>query len=604
MSSSGQDRQAREISRAFRDERQHWRERTLQGLLLSVSGAGLYSAAWQALLRSGIPGLTRTIIVAALIIGFLAVPKWRLPFTLRANLFLGTLFLGCFASTVFVGFHPTALVGFVTVAVSAALLFGLTAAIIAASSATLAILFITLTHSYGLLHRAENWSAIMDSGQLVSGLRMTGVFGLLCASSVVGISYLLKRSETLAWEQAKALEALRHEQLEKEKLRRDLELREAALVKARELETLGRLAGSMAHDFNNALLLVHGAIDELASGESDHGEVIATLRAAADQASATTRSLRAFGPLGPRRTTTLSVTALITKAVTTLARVLPPNIALDSDVQIEAMVAADEGELLRVLTNLALNARDAMREGGKLLLRVRAASATEEALSSSGTKFVAIEVADTGVGIPDDVKERLFEPFFTTKKEIGTGLGLATVRDIARAHSGHVAVASQLGGGTTITLLWPLSPEAPKLVTPRPSQPAHDGVVILLVDDDPGVLSVLGRNLERSGFSVIRASDASAGVEAIRRAKANIDLLCTDWVMPGRPVRQLIEEYRRAHGGPVLVCSGYAPVEDELSNSVCDDFLAKPFTGQELLQRVRALLDKAPRQVHPGRAAG
>jgi signal transduction histidine kinase/CheY-like chemotaxis protein len=583
-------------ARRFHDERQLWRERTLHGSLLSVGAAACFAAAWFTLVPHGVGSLAALLQGLALLLVALLFARQRLSFVLRGTLFLGSVFLTClYASLFFFGFSPNCLVGYSTLAVATALLFGRLPAIFVVGMGSLAILGVSVAHYTGAVQQLRASPTTMDSALLVNGLRVAGIFTLLSASSVVGLSYLLRRSEELVLEQARSFRALRDEQLEKERLQADLVLGEAALTKARELETLGRLAGSMAHDFNNSLLVIFACIDELSEFEqlSPAGrEALSMLRAAADQGATTTRNLRAFGPLGPRRPTILALAPVLSKARATLARVLPPNILLAEDLQLDAAVAADEGEILRVLTNLALNARDAMPEGGRLVLRMRPVSDAERARCHGDAGWVAIDVEDTGTGMADEVKQRLFEPFFTTKQAAGTGLGLATVRDVMRAHGGDVLVASELGQGTTITLLWPVALESTRPPPDSAVPELGSGCVVLLVDDDPAVLSTLGKSLTRAGFTVLRASSASAGLEALRRGKLAIHVLCTDWMMPGRPVRVLIEEFRRVHAGPVLVWSGYAPAETGLSLELVDDFLAKPFSGGELVRHIRRLLAK------------
>ncbi len=585
-----------ELARGVRDERQHWREQTLQGLIVSTFAASLFSSVWFLLVPYGLPRLTQALCVATLGLGILFAVRRHAPFGLRAAAFLLLLTAPCVIATLHLGINPNSLVGYAAAAVATAALLGPRLAVGAVGAAALAILAVSAVHSSGLLHQVPNWSRFVDSAHFANGVRAAGIFALLAGSTVVGVSYLLKRTEGLVWQLTQAFEALHSEQLEKERLRRDLELREAALLKARELETLGRLAGSMAHDFNNALLVISAAVDELCEDKAlsaDHATALTALRGGADQAAAATRSLRAFGPIQPRQPGLVYLASLIARARTTLERVLPRNIVLESDVRVDVAVAADEGELLRMLTNLVLNARDAMREGGTVTLRVRLVD------EETQPPLVAVDVADTGSGIPEEIMQRLFEPFFTTKDVVGTGLGLATVRDLARTLGGDVRVQSELGRGTTITVLLPVaSRSADGGTSPEPVTSGKDRVV-LLVDDQPAVRVVLAKQLARGGFTVLQASGVSEGLEVLRRGKVPIDVLCTDGLMPGRPVRQLIDEFRRHHRGSVLVCSGYAPEEAGISPQDVDAFLAKPFTGAELLQRIHGLLTGRASELRP-----
>ncbi|HKO92848.1 MAG TPA: ATP-binding protein [Polyangiaceae bacterium] len=573
-------------ARNFREERQLWREQTLRGLALSTLVAAAFAAVWFQLAPYGVPRFNQTLWVLVAGLGTLMALRRRVRFSLRAGGFLLLLSAACLVATLQTGLNPNGLVGYAAVAVAAALLLGSRQALGVVIAATLAILGVCAGHSSGLLEQAPNWVTFMDSSRFSNGARAAGIFALLAGSIVVGLSYLLRRTEGLVSEQALAFEALREEQRDKERLRRDLELREAALLKARELETLGRLAGSMAHDFNNALLVIWAAVDELredAELSDAQEEALTALRSAADQAAATTRNLRAFGRLEPHRPSVLALTSVVDRARATLQRVLPSNIALESAVEVDVSVAADEGELLRMLTNLVLNARDAMREGGTVTLRVRSVEGGE------GAARVALEVADTGTGIPEDVMQHLFEPFFTTKEAAGTGLGLATVRDMARKIGGDVQIQSKLGQGTTITLLLPTAEHGAQNGARSILAASGENRVVLVVDDEPAALATLTRYLTRRGFTVLQASGATEGMEVLRRGKTPIHVLCTDGLMSGRPVRHLIEEFRRLHGGAVLVCSGYSPDETGISLQGIDDFLTKPFSGDELVRRIHGV---------------
>jgi signal transduction histidine kinase len=239
---------------------------------------------------------------------------------------------------------------------------------------------------------------------------------------------------------------------ERSRVQAELASREAAYLKARELEVLGRISGTVAHDFNNALAVILAAVDELERAQlaGRLGLTVRDLRTAAEQAQATTRQLRVFGPGAPRPPTVVALAPVVERAGAALKRILPATVELTLEVRAEPHVSADEGQLMRILTNLALNARDAMRQGGRLTLRLRP--------SEGDAGLVALEVADTGTGMSEEVKARIFDPYFTTKGEQGTGLGLASVRQLVLAAGGRVAVDSALGRGTTVTVLWPVAP--------------------------------------------------------------------------------------------------------------------------------------------------
>jgi signal transduction histidine kinase len=384
-------------------EQQRWREHTLQGLLWATFAAVAFAAGWFSIMPHGARPVTQATVVAAILLGVTSVAK-RVPFAVRACVLLGSILTACSIAIAVSGFNPNGFVGYATMVVVATLLFGKSGGLSTVAIVAVTVFAVSLGQRSGVLVRMQDWPGIIDSTKPANLVRVLGVFVLLLSTCVAGISYLLKRSQELLMQKSRSLEDLRREQLEKERIRSDLERREAAFHKARELEILGRLAGSMAHDFNNALVVIWSALDELSSIPALPGSAtsaIATLRSAADQATATSRGLRAFGPLAPRRPVDLELDPVIAKAKLMLGRVLPTNIVLESDVQVNATVTADEGELLRVLTNLVLNGRDAMRDGGRLTLRARRAEDSELRGAAGGKAVVAIEVEDTGIGMND-----------------------------------------------------------------------------------------------------------------------------------------------------------------------------------------------------------
>jgi len=590
-------------SLAVRNEQQRWRERTLRGIALALLPCYVAVALWYVAIERTVPemvaafGFSTLSLAAVISIG-------SMPFALRTALTLDTIYLPCIVGLLRAGFGPNPFVGFGMICVTGTLLLGRRVGLALLAFSALIIASVGFAHAAGLVKRVAGWQRMLDSTVVPSTVRVVFIFTLVTALLVLAVSSPLTRSEELVAEKERSLETLRREQAERERIARDLEHREAAFNKARELELLGRLAGSMAHDFNNALLVIWASLDELSFLPSlpEGAEApLADLRTAADQASATTKQLRAFGPMAPRRPSELALTPLLQKARAMFARVLPQNIELELELEVDAVILADEGEVLRVLMNLALNARDAMRDGGKLVLRVRPPTARESALPLPAAPpptpdapvtagVVVIEVEDTGSGMSEEVKRRIFEPFFTTKQAAGTGLGLASVRELLVAHGGHVEVASETGVGTTISLIWPAVEPHGAAPGKQPSPTGTEPLVVLLVDDDDAVRVALRRTLTRAGMTVLDAADAASALTLARRHQTPIDLLCTDCVMSGPPVRKLIADFRELHHGRVLVCSGYAPAETGLGPDVFDDFLPKPFSGETLVARVRAIV--------------
>jgi signal transduction histidine kinase len=592
MSNPSADRPSTDTSSAEVDrERLGWRARMLGGVSWAVVVAASLTTVWYIVVDRNAPQMIPALLGFTIVSVANAVGR-RLPYLLRTGVLLASLFaIGAYAVAVG-GFAPNAVLALSVVTVTATLLLGRRAGLVATLLGAGALLAAALGHRSGALARAPQWAANIDSTDLANTLRVTAVFALLSGTLVIAVSYLLTRSEQLAVEKARSLARLEHAQAEKERIARDLELREATFRKAQELELLGRLAGSMAHDFNNSLLVIWSALDELTFlGPLPKAiePALAAMRAAAEQAAATTKQLRAFGPTALQKSADLALGPVIAKTKTMLARILPQNLELVADVGPPVVISADEGEVLRVITNLALNARDAMRDGGKLTLRLRGPRDGEPKTATTGGAYVVLDVEDTGSGMSDDVKARLFEPYFTTKQASGTGLGLASVRDALERAGGEVRVESTLGHGTVISLFWPEAPSKTELAAATARGTSTRSAVVLVVDDERAVRHAITRSLTRAGMIVLEAEDGASALLVARRHKDKIDVLCTDCVMAGVPVPQLIQRFRELHGGKVVVCSGYAPTETGLSPEMFDDFLSKPFTGEELVGRIRAL---------------
>jgi two-component system, cell cycle sensor histidine kinase and response regulator CckA len=368
-------------------------------------------------------------------------------------------------------------------------------------------------------------------------------------------------------------------------------LREAAYRKAAELEILGRLSGSMAHDFNNALLVIFAAVDQFSRADvpPELEPAVDAIRSAATQAASATRQLRAFGPHTSHSVANVNLAPAVRRLAALLERVVPSNIEIELDVDDDVGILADEAQIQRMLTNLVLNARDAMRDGGRVILRVKRA-ATE-----SGA-FALLEVEDNGGGMSEDVVQRLFEPFFTTKGGAGTGLGLASVRQLVEGAGGQVNVRSRLGVGTTLSVHWPLA-EVGVGAAPSTQSAAVSGagINVLVVDDDAQVRSLLVRGLRRYGFFVLEAGDGREGLLMARRHREPIHALCADCIMPGIPLRELVAGFRESHPrASVVVCSGHAAEEVGFDADMADQFLGKPFQVKELASCIYDLRQRAP----------
>ncbi len=380
---------------------------------------------------------------------------------------------------------------------------------------------------------------------------------------------------------------------------------EARLAQAEKLEAVGQLAGGVAHDFNNLLTAVLGNLDLVAAAvpPTDPARLdLAEARRAAERAAELTRQLLAYGRrqvLSPRL---LDVNAVLAENAVLLRRTLPATMTFDlAPAPSVPRVRADPGQLVRVLMNLVLNARDAVRAagGGAVRIETRERRIDEVGLpgrghGSPGTgapapgRYVAIVVADTGTGMEAATRARVFEPFFTTKPVgEGTGLGLATVFGIVAQSGGTVQVESEPGRGTTFTVLLPAVDEAGD-AAPPPDAP-RGAETVLLVEDDAGVRGVARRMLERHGYTVVEAEHGVDALGQIEHRGGAVDLVLTDVRMPGLDGRELARRLRAERPSlPVVLMSGY-PSESATAADL--RFLAKPFTAGALLHTVRDALD-------------
>ncbi|MBO9532414.1 MAG: PAS domain S-box protein [Solirubrobacteraceae bacterium] len=379
------------------------------------------------------------------------------------------------------------------------------------------------------------------------------------------------------------------------------------LAQARRLESVGQLAGGIAHDFNNLLGVILSlselVLDELPE-EGVAREDLNEITAAAQRAAALTRQLLIFSRREMVKTEVVDPAELVRDLEMLLHRALGERVELEVGVtEPVASVLADRGQLEQVLVNLAVNARDAMPDGGRLSVRVATVDLdvrqAESHLGLSAGPHVRITVQDTGVGMPPEVIERAFEPFFTTKgRTQGTGLGLATVYGIVTDAGGHVALHSEPGEGTTVELHLPATDRASEaLAAPRPTPASGRGERVLVVEDEPRMRDVAARILRQGGFEVVVAGDAA---EALELAKgADIDLVVSDVIMPGMLGPDLAGALRVARPQlKVLFMSGYS--HKVLDAGAVDEpgltaFIEKPFTRAQLCAAARTLLDtRAP----------
>ncbi len=381
---------------------------------------------------------------------------------------------------------------------------------------------------------------------------------------------------------------------------------ERQLAESQKMEAIGKLAGGVAHDFNNMLTAILGyasLIVEDAPADSPVKEQAGQIRRAAESAAALTQKLLAYSRRQVLQMNHFDFIALLDNLLQLVRRVVGPNITVTAQTDPGLWpVLADPGQVEQSIVNLAINARDAMPDGGTLLISARNAPRPNGERRPDGSDvrpgdYVQISVSDTGTGMDDATRRRMFEPFFTTKPPgQGTGLGLSTVYGFVRQCGGHISVTSAAGRGTAIEMLLP---RAPGLLPATPVSPTPPGAkrsgsleTVLVVEDEAGVGLLTQIALERGGYHVIRAS---SGAEALRVAAAfegTIHLLLTDVVMPGMKGPELADRIRAVRPSVrVLLMSGYAAdvvTEKDLVNAV---LLSKPFSPAQLIREVRGVLD-------------
>jgi CheY-like chemotaxis protein len=373
------------------------------------------------------------------------------------------------------------------------------------------------------------------------------------------------------------------------------------------MDAIGQLTGGIAHDFNNILTVITGTIEMLAQGVAGQPKLAAIARMiddAAERGSELTRRLLAFARKQPLQPREIDVNTLIMDAAHLLRPALGEQIEIESILADDAWPAlVDPSQLTTALLNLAVNARDAMPDGGKLTLETRNATIEDGFADSQGELkpglYVVVTISDTGAGIAPAIRDKVFEPFFTTKGlGKGTGMGLSMVYGFVKQSGGHIKIYSEEGHGTTIKVYLPRA-AGPAIAGP---EPAADRMItggtesILVVEDDPMVRSYVTTQLTTLGYTTHPAAN---GLEALALLDAGIapDLLFTDVIMPGLNGRELADEARRRRPGlKVLFTSGYSENaimhHGRLPPGVL--LLGKPYRKIDLARMLREALSAWP----------
>ena len=458
-------------------------------------------------------------------------------------------------------------------------------------------------------------------GGLFFGHSDAGVFDDVAEDRVLGLA----SQAAIALDNAQLFQAADHELRQRRRAEAELQvlnahledrvaqevakraMAEDALRQAQKMEAVGQLTGGVAHDFNNLLTVIIGGLDTIK--RSRPGEDARIARAAdmalqgAQRAANLTGRLLAFSRRQPLEPKPLDLNLLVREMTELLHRTLGEPIELEGVLSPRLWtVEVDQNQLENAILNLAVNARDAMPEGGRLTIET-ANTALDEGYTAVDTEvipgqYVMLAVSDTGMGMSRETLGRVFEPFFTTKETgRGTGLGLSMVYGFVKQSGGHVTVYSEQGQGTTVKLYFPryMGKVADRVGVPEPAVPASSaGEVILVVEDNDDVRAYSTMVLSELGYAVIEAPDADAALE-ILKSDRKIDLLFTDVVLPGKTGRVLADAAVELRPGlKVLFTTGYSRNaivhQGRLDAGV--HLISKPFTFEQLATRVRDILDR------------
>jgi nitrogen-specific signal transduction histidine kinase/CheY-like chemotaxis protein len=383
---------------------------------------------------------------------------------------------------------------------------------------------------------------------------------------------------------------------------------EQQLRQAQKMEAVGRLAGGVAHDFNNILGVIMGYADivsrRLPRGDALAGKVAEILKAA-DRAAGLTRQLLAFSRKQILQPRVLDLNSVMGDMDKMLRRLIGEDVELKTRLQEHlGSVMADPGQMEQVIMNLAVNARDAMPEGGSLLLETRDVELDESYVqvhpSTRSGPHVMLAVSDTGCGMDQETMARIFEPFFTTKDQgKGTGLGLSTVYGIVDQSGGSIDVYSEPGRGTTFKIYLPrVEGKAGLAAVTAPAPPPKGSETVLLVEDEEALRSMIRETLEDGGYRVLEAATPQQALAIAGSHEGNIHMTLTDVVMPGMSGPDLVKRLALLRpGAAVVYMSGYT--DDAIGQHGLLDasthFLQKPFTSQQLLIKCREVLGSEDR---------
>ncbi|HSD89462.1 MAG TPA: response regulator, partial [Kofleriaceae bacterium] len=412
--------------------------------------------------------------------------------------------------------------------------------------------------------------------------------------------------ERTAAQLATELDERKRVQAESDRAQAETERLRDQFVHAQRMDAVGTLSAGLAHDMNNILGGIL-AFAEVLYTEATNKEVkadLARIRQEAERGAQLTRSLLAFSRRGQYRRRSMLLHSVLDDMTPLLSRTLGKHIMVTRTDGPPTIIDGDPAQLGQVLLNLCLNAADAMSGRGTVTIRtdeVELGDGQVETLSAG--RYAKLSIADTGTGMDAETKKRAFEPFFTTKPVgKGTGLGLAMVFGAVEAHGGAIAIDSELGTGTTMTIYIPASEASPALPVSDPKPAPRQEGLVLVVDDEPVVRTATARLVEQLGLSVVTAADGEQAVEIYKQRQKEVVLVMLDMVMPKMPGPECYRALRKLGRTPILLVTGFAAdlAAQDLLDTGADGFLEKPYTREQLATEIDRLLGRrAPAAATP-----
>ncbi|MBI5238328.1 MAG: response regulator [Deltaproteobacteria bacterium] len=378
------------------------------------------------------------------------------------------------------------------------------------------------------------------------------------------------------------------------------------LFQVQKMETIGKLAGGIAHDFNNLMTIIasYSGLAMKKAASRSLKEYLDQIRASADRAAALTRQLLVFSRKQPAEPALLDLNASVEEMMKILRHIISENISIKTVLGKDLWaIKGDKGNMEQLIMNLVINAKDALPQGGDIIVTTENAVFTEKdckGVPDAGPgRYVCLKVEDTGTGMGKDVMEHLFEPFFSTKEAKGTGLGLSVVKSIVKEHKGWIDVRSEVGRGSQFKVCIPIAPDAAvagNIKEVSAGEPMGRGERVLIVEDEKHLRKSVALVLQKSGYRVFEAASARDAISIFEKENGEFDLVLSDMVPQDKNGVEMAEELiHKRPGVHILFTSGYVDIESEwpVLKERGFNFLQKPFEIPELLRLVRESIGKA-----------